>query len=379
MKRMKKKPLFLMLALAVTVAASVNAQVLIGGTGSESPHAAAILDLASGRQSNLGLLLPNVALTDDAGELVLVTAGEGIDMAAVKQTATGMIVYNTGDVLEGPGIYLWNGTSWTSLSSVPEEPLASTFLDTRDGNVYSTGNFGAAGTWMTQNLRYNTGLYLYGSSGAGETTSYAYPNYDEDVFTAHPEYGLWYPWETVTGRTGVSGVDEINVTEHNPPCQGICPVGWHVPTMKECFALIKEIHTDAGNYSTAGTADEWDEAYEEVDPEFEVMQGNIIPLVGAKIKSRQANYGVASNGWSKPATDGGFDALLVIRDEQHNGANAIFWTSTVASNIYDGTVAASYIFGMGNNDPSAGTDGLGWMGYPRILMGSVRCKQDPQN
>ncbi|MDR0412283.1 MAG: hypothetical protein LBH61_00565, partial [Dysgonamonadaceae bacterium] len=61
---------FLMLTLVMTSAASVNAQLIIG-SATKDPHAGAILDLASGGQNNLGLLLPNVELDNDASVFTL--------------------------------------------------------------------------------------------------------------------------------------------------------------------------------------------------------------------------------------------------------------------------------------------------------------------
>ncbi|MDR0412253.1 MAG: hypothetical protein LBH61_00415, partial [Dysgonamonadaceae bacterium] len=154
---MRSKLFYLVLALVITSATSVNGQVLIGGTENDNPHAGSILDLASGGQNNLGLLLPNVELNDDASEFVLVPDGTS-GFETIKQTATGMIVYNIAAVQDGPGVYLWDGGKWTSLSKPSGTPLGNNcpkfIIDGRDSNKYFVGDFGDAGCWMTQNLRY---------------------------------------------------------------------------------------------------------------------------------------------------------------------------------------------------------------------------------
>ena len=97
-----KKTLFLLWALLLCNAVSMNAQVRIGGD--TVPHAAAVLDLNANNDSlpaaNKGALaLPRVSLTTSTARL----------NNAVP--ANGMMVYNTGGTLSA-GIYSWNGTQW---------------------------------------------------------------------------------------------------------------------------------------------------------------------------------------------------------------------------------------------------------------------------
>ncbi|MDR2805674.1 MAG: hypothetical protein LBB85_08565, partial [Dysgonamonadaceae bacterium] len=96
--------MFFMLALTMLSAASVNAQVLIGGSATDSPATGAVLDLRNTETSNGGLLLPRVALTD-MGSLVDIS-GESKDATAL----IGLTVYNT--TLSTKGIYVWDGTRW---------------------------------------------------------------------------------------------------------------------------------------------------------------------------------------------------------------------------------------------------------------------------
>jgi uncharacterized protein (TIGR02145 family) len=121
---MRSKLFYLVLALVITGAASVNAQVIIG-SASEDPHAGAILDLASGRNSNLGLLLPNVQLGNEASAFTL-----GSNGSSDLTTATGMVVYNTAYVLDGPGIYAWDGNEWDAIICFPAAPEPIVFSTT---------------------------------------------------------------------------------------------------------------------------------------------------------------------------------------------------------------------------------------------------------
>jgi uncharacterized protein (TIGR02145 family) len=316
---MKKKSFCLMLMLVITGAASVNAQVLIGGTASDEPHAGSILDLASGGQNNLGMLLPNVALTNDASEFVLVP--EGTVTGDIKQTATGMLVYNTAGVPSGPGLYVWNGTSWMSLSNT----CPSTVNDP-DGNEYFTGWFGDAGCWMTQNLRYKGDLSI---------DDYYYPgspnNSQEDneaLLESHKEYGLLYTWEK-----------ELN---------GICPNGWHVPGIDEWEALINEVSNDASNkYST--------------------LSGTGEP--GTKMKRPLGINNRNYKGASKPADSGGFDILLVGTATIGYGNSNWGETTALLANDEDEYIYTSY-----RDSPDMYKGQKTWYRY--TMFGSVRCKKN---
>ncbi|MDR1610796.1 MAG: hypothetical protein LBS08_04720 [Candidatus Symbiothrix sp.] len=117
-----KKVFFLMILpfLMFSVPANLHCQVTIGSD--ESPHPGAVLELKS---DSRGLLLPRVALKGATDFL-----GNGGDKAA----AAGMLVFNTGYKLDGPGLYVWTGTGWQAVDpinyeecDVPTKPAKITF------------------------------------------------------------------------------------------------------------------------------------------------------------------------------------------------------------------------------------------------------------
>jgi hypothetical protein len=132
-----------MLTLIVISAASVNAQVIIGGNGTQYPHAGAGLDLSPLGKQNLGLLLPSVKLMDKAEEFALVAGATD----GQKKDATGMLVYNAdADILDGRGLYVWDGAKWQPVVLTPDctaaptvSPLASdqTSVNKAIGSVYA--------------------------------------------------------------------------------------------------------------------------------------------------------------------------------------------------------------------------------------------------
>jgi len=97
--------MFLLLLMGLG-AASVKAQVRIGGN--TAPSAAAVLDLNATDATNAGtggLVLPRVNLTSNTMQLTT-----GVD------NVTGTMVYNVSATLGGIGVYFWSGTAWAQAS-----------------------------------------------------------------------------------------------------------------------------------------------------------------------------------------------------------------------------------------------------------------------
>jgi hypothetical protein len=107
----KNRGIFIFLLFLLLNVALVGAQVTIGSI--EDPHPGAVLDLQS---DSLGLLLSKVSIKNDAEfQLVKETGDEETD-EAIRQSAIGMIVFNTNDQLtEGTGLYIWTGAKWKRL------------------------------------------------------------------------------------------------------------------------------------------------------------------------------------------------------------------------------------------------------------------------
>ncbi|GHV11178.1 hypothetical protein FACS1894162_6370 [Bacteroidia bacterium] len=243
---MKMKKVILMMLL-LGGAVSVNAQVRIGGTA--AADAAAILDLnpSTGNTATKALALPR-------------TASE-----PTSATPAGMLIYHDGKVKVSTGSAwkeLGSGTGGGVVDPPVDPPTPPTFTCGTDdvtgqsGGVYKTGDFGAAGCWMTENLRDSLGLiYKVNVLAANYTDSaYQYPdNKGANVAT----HGLLYTWAAATGRTGISTEEtEVNVTT-DTLIQGICPTDWHIPTDAEWSELETVIATDAtNNYATDGAV-EW--------------------------------------------------------------------------------------------------------------------------
>ena len=125
--------------------------------------------------------------------------------------------------------------------------------DARNDRTYRTVKIGKQ-TWMAENLNLEMkGAYCY--------------DYDSRKCD---EYGRFYDWPTAVGRVDCNYKDTCGVA---PVVQGVCPDGWHLPSLEE-----------------------WDALFEFVGGDF---------VAGAKLRS--------INGWSYSKVDGsdtyGFRAL----------------------------------------------------------------------
>jgi hypothetical protein len=167
---MKKKAIFLMLALIMMSAASVNAQVTIGSMN--DPHKGAILDMSQS-ESGFGVLFPKVYLFNTK-EFSL-PVDEGID-------AKGMMVYNSNASLPcGLGFYAWNGSEWKSLnagnaSCVPVTAAATSLKTGNNAKITITvtaGNPAFSYTWSKDGNSIRTATNVsaasdsYTTAGAG--------------------------------------------------------------------------------------------------------------------------------------------------------------------------------------------------------------------
>ena len=107
-----------------------------------------------------------------------------------------------------------------------------TFIDERDGQEYKYVTLGKQ-TWMAENLNYETesGSWCVGQGENG-----------------CKKYGRAYTWEALLDMPN-SHCDPDVKCEF--PFQGVCPVGWHVPTSDEwdtLFVTTGQKRPDDGKY-----------------------------------------------------------------------------------------------------------------------------------
>ncbi|MDR2728373.1 MAG: hypothetical protein LBB56_04515, partial [Chitinispirillales bacterium] len=102
------------------------------------------------------------------------------------------------------------------------------FTDTRNSQTYKTVKIGNQ-TWMAENLNY---------AGSGGNTGVCYNSSSDNC----SKYGRLYTWAEVMNGASSSLLNPSGV-------QGVCPVGWHVPSDAEWTILTDFVGGDL----TAGT------------------------------------------------------------------------------------------------------------------------------
>lgn len=146
-------------------------------------------------------------------------------------------------ILSGPSL---SSSSSHSTYSSALAPVTDTLLDTRDGQVYATVEIDSV-LWMAENLNYS------GDDAAGGRSFQLGWCYGQDT-TVHTdnaaclEQGRFYNWTQalnidVSYQNSFYAGSDVNV-------QGICPMGWHLPSTAEWTALQEFV----GGMLVAGTA-----------------------------------------------------------------------------------------------------------------------------
>jgi uncharacterized protein (TIGR02145 family) len=114
-----------------------------------------------------------------------------------------------------------------------------------DGNVYNTVTIGTQ-TWMQENLKtthYANGTAIPLVTGTSNwealtITSEAYCWYGDDI-TNKETYGALYTWAAAMNGASSSSANPSGI-------QGVCPVGWHLPSHEEWSQLTDYLGGESG-------------------------------------------------------------------------------------------------------------------------------------
>jgi len=222
----------------------------------------------------------------------------------------------------GNGTNYSAGSSYTPTGNVTlyakwnpvTQPTGETFVDGRDGKTYRKVRIGTQ-TWMAENLNYDV---------PNNTTDVCYSNNNANCAT----YGRLYNWSTAMGGASSSSSSPSRV-------QGVCPVGWHLPSDAEWTTLTSYVGSNAGTKLKSSTG--WN-SYSGVP-------------VGTD------NYGFSALPGGYGNSSGNFNDA---------GYNGYWWSATE----YDASYAWSRY--MYYNDGSVGRYNYGG----KTGLFSVRCLQD---
>ena len=174
-------------------------------------------------------------------------------------------------------------------------------IDDRDGQVYKTVEIGSQ-TWMAENLNYD---YNYRTA-----RSYCYAD-------SCSKYGRLYTWSATVDSAAVFSTAGKGCGCHASSSprgivRGVCPVGWHVPSVSEFQTLISSV----GGYSVAGA--------------------NLKSTSGWKSNSQYVGNGSDSYGFSALPAGARNDAITYHVYRFYDVGNyAFFWTTSKGSCVAD--------------------------------------------
>jgi uncharacterized protein (TIGR02145 family) len=289
-------------------AAPANGLLVEGqvGFGTTSPSASAAVEISS---STTGFLQPRMSTAQ---------------MNAIASPAEGLTVYNT--TLRT--LCWFDGSSWTY---VPQDGKSCGTIN-YEGKTYETVVIGLQ-CWMKQNL--NVGTRIDGI--AEQTDNSIIEKYCTDNNEANCDtYGGFYQWGEMMNWTTSSS--------SNPSGrQGICPVGWHIPSDPEWCQM--ETYLDKS-----------------LDCNSTMWRGTD---AGNKLKSTSGwVYGGNGNNSS------GFTALpagFLASDQTFDilGWDGLFWSSTASSASSAWSRYLRYQYAQINRNE-----------YPQVDGFSIRCIKD---
>jgi uncharacterized protein (TIGR02145 family) len=200
-------------AFLLLICAVVRSQVGINTDGS-APDSTAILDVKS---TSKGFLPPRMT-TDQRN--------------AIEFPAEGLLIFNT---TTGCVDYYLGG-SWKSLGGVSEPVFGCgmKMTDPRDGKRYNTVKIGSQ-CWMAENLNYGTRVNGNIDQVNNQVVEkYCYGDLEVNCWN----YGGLYQWgEVAAYLNGTSNYATWNPVPEGY-VQGICPQGWHLPSMNELDDLV---------------------------------------------------------------------------------------------------------------------------------------------
>ena len=216
-----------------------------------------------------------------------------------KSTATTIdMPYTDGNILMYKGIA---GPYSTILTDVPSNSKTTTFdfvacIDS-DGNRYTTVHTAigtsSAQTWMAENLKVGVRINVAQSqANNGIIEHFCYGDNDNNCLV----YGGLYQWNEMMQYADTLGV-----------IKGICPDGWHIPTINEWSVLV----TFLGGTEIAGSK------LKEI--------GNAHWLSPNNDATNECGFTALPAGWFDSVFANGFSDI---------GAHACFWTSLSKSGIF---------------------------------------------
>jgi uncharacterized protein (TIGR02145 family) len=229
--------------------AVTTAKILDGTIVNADISSSAAIDSTKIKEKTIG----RTRLADNAvtSEKIVDGSIRGTDLDAMNAKTGYVLTYNPGNVM-----------GWAAKSPKATACAGCGVVTDYDGNVYLTNTFTplsgeSAGEWMIENLKttfYSQSLNttpVCNPKGVVGERSFHFPN---GVMQNAEPLGLLYSWDAATNGVAAEKITlPTNSTIDRGPA-GICPYGWHIPTVKEWQALVAVINASRSSYSNPTAA-----------------------------------------------------------------------------------------------------------------------------
>ena len=166
-----------------------------------------------------------------------VTTGVGNILSSLPTPTKSGYIFDGWYTASTGGTRVTTSTKFSGNTTIYARWRGVTFADSRDGKSYKRVQIGNQ-VWMAENLNYDI---------PDNTSDVCYANADSNCV----KYGRLYDWGTAMGLgwsyygTTWGGSDVKR--------QGVCPVGWHLPSNAEWTTLVSYVENAGGCTSCAGT------------------------------------------------------------------------------------------------------------------------------
>ena len=220
-----------------------------------------------------------------------------------------------------------------------DDCVYGTIIDSRDGKTYKTVVIGDQ-EWMAENLYYDYPVYV--GDSVSSTCKLSSPIFCNPI-------GIYYGWAKVIGANKEDNCNENECELPEGDIQGLCPDGWHLPSVNEYRTLL---------YAVGGSCDavRYTSHNRPIEDWYQISNK-------LKADSGWSNAGLMPDGDNRY----GFSALPSGRvsrsGDNENTSYAIFLTSTQFDDKYIYTV---WLYG-------GGSTGAIHADYPKSSSYMVRC------
>ncbi len=131
-----------------------------------------------------------------------------------------------------------------------ESSTSGTLKDSRDGKTYKTVTI-ANQTWMAENLNYVT----KGGNADDGDASWCFDNKSDNC----KRYGRLYTWAAALNKAEINCGYGRSCDSSVVGSQGICPDGWHLPSVEDWKVLIEGVGGDAKSGTKLKSVSGWKE------------------------------------------------------------------------------------------------------------------------